>query len=343
MKHFTKISLIICGVLAGVGILFCIVAAASGFSRFKLRAMVEDGELSFGPLELAGFGDWDWGWDWDWDSDDDWYNDDNWGEDMYKDWLIDSDDLESKWTTDGHSYDAAKIRKLDVEYGFGTVILAESESGKLEVESNYRSIWGNYQRDIRCDLDGSTLKLRDKTDKKIFRMKHGIKDATLVIRLPKDTVLDKIDLEFGAADVKVETPLRAGEVELAMGAGSIQGENAEYLLDASKLTLEVGAGEMDLSGIRTKKLDAECGVGTLALKNVTMEECSLECGIGSLELSVNGRQEDFDYKIDCGIGKVALGSASYSGLGRSKTIDNDAGGRMDIDCGIGEVVVSFQK
>lgn len=337
MKRFTKICLIVCGVLAAIGLLCCVVAACMGFSRLKLRNMVEDGELSFGPWDFSGIGHWNW--DLSWDSDDDWYE----YEDQLKGWTIDSDELESKWTTDGHSYDPNEVRRLDVEYGFGTVILEESESGKLEIESNYRSVWGNYSRSIKCGLDGSTMKIRDKSDKKIFRMKRGISDATLVIRLPKDYTFEKINLEFGAAKVDINTRLLGDEVEVIMGAGSIQGDIDGALIEAREAALEVGAGEMTLSGIRARKLDMECGVGTMELADVTAGECSLECGIGNLGLEVTGRQEDFDYEIECGIGQVMLGDSSYTGLGTSKTIKNSAGQKMDIDCGIGQVVVSFQE
>lgn len=339
MKNFTKICLIIGGILGSVGLICCIAAACMGFSRLRLRNLVEDGTLSLGPERLTRFLDFDWDYDIDWDSDDSWYE--YGGEDMK--WTIDSDKLESKWTTDGHSYDPSEIKKIDIEYGFGTVRIEESDSGKIEIESNYRSVWGNYSRSIKCGLDGSTLKIRDKSDKKIFRMKHGINDASLVIRLPKGCSFDKADLEFGAADVKLRTPIQADKVEIIIGAGMLEGDFSDTLVEADELILDVGAGEMNISGLKARKLDAECGVGLLTMKDVSMEKCELECGIGKLQMNVDGRQEDFDYEIDCGIGNVVLGDSSYTGLGTSKNIDNNADRKMDIDCGIGQVVVSFQE
>lgn len=334
MKRFTKICLIICGVFAGVGLLFCIAAACMGVSRLQLREMVEDGELSFGPWSrLAGFWGWDWNWDWDWDEDTDW---------GMKEWTIDSDDLESGWQQDGHTYDPTEIRKLDIEYKFGTVQIEESASGKIEIESNYRNIWGSYSRDVKCSLDGDTLKLRDRVDRKILRMKHGVSDATLVIRLPREYRFSEIDMEFGGASVALNTLLQAEEVHLVIGAGELKGDFQKTLIDAKEIDLEVGAGEMALSGLRGEKLDAECGVGSLSLQDVTAEACSLECGIGKIGLALNGKEEDYDYEINCGIGSVSVGGHSYSGLGSSKQISNHTGRQMDIDCGIGEVVVSFQ-
>lgn len=345
MKRFTKICLIISGALVAVGLLFCIAAACMGFSRVQLRGMIEEGRLSIGPWGILRFfgGDWDLddALDWDWELDDlaDLEDDMDWG---MKEWTIDSDKLESGWKQDGHIYDPGEICELDVEYKFGTVLVETSESGSIEIESNYRNIWGSYSRDVRCSQEGNVLKIRDRVDKKILRMKHGISDATLIIRLPEDYRFTDIDMEFGGADVTVDTMLLADQVQLVIGAGRLEGKSVKRLIDAKEIELLVGAGEMEVSGLRTEELDAECGVGNLRISDVTAEDCTLECGIGHLKLTLNGKEEDYDYEIQCGIGTVNLGSSSYGGLGASKRINNDADRKMNIDCGIGEVVVSFQ-
>lgn len=346
MKRFTKICLIISGTLVGLGIICCIVAGCMGFSRVQLRGMIEDGRLSVGPWNIVRFFGGDWGWAWnnvfDWDLDElaDLEDDVDWG---MKEWTIDSDKLESGWKEDGHTFDPSEIRELDMEYKFGTVRVEESASGKIEIESSYRNIWGSYSRDVRCSQEGGVLKLRDRVDKKILRMKHGISDASLVIRLPKDYRFTKIDMEFGGAQVTLDTLLQAEKVQLVIGAGSMEGGTQRRLIEADDIELGVGAGEMDISGLWAESLDAECGVGNLTIGNVTARDLSLECGIGHLNLTVNGKEEDYDYEINCGIGNVALGSSSYGGLGSSKRINNHAERQMDIDCGIGEVVVSFQQ
>ncbi|MCI9151885.1 MAG: DUF4097 domain-containing protein [Lachnospiraceae bacterium] len=339
MKNFTKICLIICGILIGVGLLCFVTAACLGFSRGQLWGMVEDGRLSVGSWDIGRFIGWDW---------DDWYDDWNWeaDEDMdwgMKNWTIDSDKLEAGWKEDAYTFDPAEIRELDIEYKFGTVQIEKSESGKIEIESNYRNIWGNYDRDVKCSQEGPVLKIRDRVDKKILRMKHGISDAALIIRLPEDYRFTEMEMGFGGADVTLDTLLLADQVQLVIGAGRLEGNGAKRLIDAKEIELGVGAGEMEVSGLRTEKLTGECGVGNLRIGDVTAEDCSLECGIGHLSLTVNGKEEDYDYEIQCGIGNVQLGGSTYGGLGASKRIDHHADRKMDIDCGIGEVVVSFQQ
>jgi hypothetical protein len=61
-----------------------------------------------------------------------------------------------------------------------------------------------------------------------------------------------------------------------------------------------------------------------------------------MELQLAGAENDYNYEISCGVGQVKIGSTSYSGLGNSQEVDNGASRKMEIDCGIGEVVLSFQ-
>ncbi len=37
-------------------------------------------------------------------------------------------------------------------------------------------------------------------------------------------------------------------------------------------------------------------------------------------MDVNGAEEEYNYEIECGIGRVAVGDSEYSGLGNSKKL-----------------------
>ena len=53
-------------------------------------------------------------------------------------------------------------------------------------------------------------------------------------------------------------------------------------------------------------------------------------------------QDNFNYSIDCGIGEVILGGDSYSSLGVSREIDNDAEKKMELHCGVGQIHVEYR-
>ena len=53
-------------------------------------------------------------------------------------------------------------------------------------------------------------------------------------------------------------------------------------------------------------------------------------------------QEDYNYDLECGVGNLDVGSDSYSGLGREKSISNTGADRkVDLECGMGNVSVNF--
>ena len=98
MKKFTKIILIITGILAALGIIFCGIAAVMGAGWSTIHRKALAGELDFGNWHIGngvyyaydqGHGSWDHFWDDDYDDDDDW-DDEDWDND---DWDDEYDEL----------------------------------------------------------------------------------------------------------------------------------------------------------------------------------------------------------------------------------------------------------
>lgn len=300
MKRFTKVCLIVCGVLAGLGLLFGIIGLSMGFGVRQFLAMANAGAFNI-----------------------------SWSDDGVKFFSREDADREqdasagtdSDWSSDTKTFAAASVQKLDMELDFGTLYMELSQGGDIEVEMNYRSVWGNYSRKIDCMLEEDTLKIQDSVQKSVLKLfTCESKDATLVVRIPEGKVFEEVELDIGAADVVVKTGL-----------------------NSKKTDFTIGAGHMTLSGVETGELDLECGAGQMELRDVTARDISAECGLGQITMDVNGAEEEYNYEIECGIGRVAVGDSEYSGLGNSKKINNGANQSMSIDCGVGEVVVSFAK
>ncbi len=111
------------------------------------------------------------------------------------------------------------------------------------------------------------------------------------------------------------------EVDLEVGAG--KGDVAN--LKANQVDIELGAGEMNVTGLDTKKFDAKTGAGKLYAELV-------------------GKQTDYSYELECGIGQLKIGESSYSGLKTEQKISNQGAERfVDIECGVGEIIIKFQE
>lgn len=316
MKRFTKICLIICGVLLVLGLLFVIVGTTLGFGYQQFRSMVRNGDFAIGNNDISG-------------------------------WMIDSgyqedyEEGENDWVQNTEVWSADSIDGLDIQFDFGKLIIEPSENDNIELYANYRSIWGKYSRVIKWSMDGDTLEIKDSLDQMIAKLfSHGTKDATLTIRIPEGKTFDELTMDIGAADVELNGRMNAREMQIVLGAGNVQGTPInDTLVEADELDLEIGAGRMSLEGVIAKQMDVDCGTGEVELTDVTVQDTDIDCGVGRITIEVNGNQKEYDYQVDCGIGQVIVGDASYSGLGSSKQIHNNGDKYMDIDCGIGEIEI----
>lgn len=322
MKKFTKISLIVCAALAGLGVIFCLVGGILGFRTSELGQMARNGVFSLNPFVY------------EWD-----HQEESWEKEESG-----KESGQGDWTQNTVSWPSETVKELDVEFDFGTLVLQPAETDEFEVTAKYRNIWGDYSRRIDCKMDGDTLKIRDTAGKKIRKLfSCTAEDARLVIRIPEDTFFEKISMKIGAAQVQLDTMLAAADIHMELGAGSAAGNRRELMLKADKVQLEIGAGSMELEGIQADELDVECGTGELSLSGVTARDVDVECGIGQITMGATGQQEDYDYEIQCGIGQVVLGNDSYSGLGQTRKISNQSSRFMSIDCGIGEIDITFSE
>lgn len=198
---------------------------------------------------------------------------------------------------------------LDIEFGAGSLEIKYADVEHILIEQE-----NVIHFDV--DVDDETLQIEGGLDIGI----HDTSDATLTITIPQDMVFDSIDMEIGAS-VAVITDLNTDILSIEVGAGSatING------LHADTLSIAVGAGKADVNNLNVKKLDAEVGVGEL---NATLL----------------GSENDYNYKLECGIGSVQIGKNSYDGLGASQNVNHpDANRRIDIECGIGKVDIDFTE
>ncbi len=336
MKGFTRVCLIICLCLALLGAVFCVVGAGMGFGLYQFWQMAEEGRFNIG-----------------WGTGDFWFDEEavetvenvtHWfGGGRSKKVLANSDD---DWTQAQERWDADQIRKLDLEFDFGNLMIVPADGNEIEMEVRYRSEWEKYHRSISWKQEDETLMIEDKVDRKIFRLfHHGKDDAELILRIPRDKEFDELKLEIGVAEAEVslDACLSAVEMKLSIGAGELLGSAREGIpvLKAQELDLDLGAGSAALSGIEAGSLNAECGAGELDLTRVSAEDIDIDSGVGSVTLEMTGKKEYYNYSIECGIGEVQIGDNCYSGLGTEKWIDNGADWNMDISCGIGQVQVTF--
>lgn len=205
--------------------------------------------------------------------------------------------------------DIEKILNLEIDLTYDELIL-ETHSGndiKVDVEND----------------DAGNVKVRTDSDTLyITSTKKNTPHRTISVYYPENMKFAETEIEVAAGNIQMNSDFYAGSLEVYVGAGEFKNVAS---VTANDTSIEVGTGSVQLSGLDTKLLEGECGMGAL-----------------TLELA--GKESDYSYKLECGVGNIQLGAQSYSGLGREKTIQNPGASRQaNLECGMGEISVSFME
>ena len=168
-----------------------------------------------------------------------------------------------------------------------------------------------------------------------------------------------LNLKVGLADCEI-IPCEGEEWK-------VEGErlNSRFSCKLDDGELCVDCGRALLSFIRTKsntaklklyaprdqvleEIDIDAGVGTVAMSGDSLradirEKGKLEGGVGEVRLTLAGKEDDFNYKVEYGVGGAVIGGEKHSGLGGDYEVDNDAAKDIKVECGVGSVELLFEE
>ena len=310
MKKFTKGMLIAAGIFAAAGIGLTAAGGVMGASMSELTGVNSLKRI----LRMT-----------EWDDD---YVDNDDDHDDYDDIDDDDDDrvehdgmehsaemgqknmepaaVGNESATDGIVYQLKyQPTKLDIELKYDELILEEGDSFCVRVS----------------DDNGKNVTVKESSDTlKVRSTKKLSKTRKVCISYPEDVKLQELEIEMGAGTVYLNRDIETEKLSVEMGAGEFESKNPVTAMEAD---LEIGTGSMTFADLSARKTDGECG-------------------LGELDLTLTGTQEDYNYDLECGVGNLDVGSDSYSGLGREKTISNKGADRkLDLECGMGNISVDF--
>ena len=110
------------------------------------------------------------------------------------------------------------------------------------------------------------------------------------------------------------------------------------------IDLEIGASKASASGLAADELIIEVGAGSAEFTELDVQTLDAEVGVGELTVEAVGKESDYSYSLECGIGTVSIGDNTYSGVGTSHNIEQPSATRfIDIECGIGKVEIEFTE
>lgn len=314
MKKFSKVCLIICLVLVCVSIICITAGAAMGSSIKEVRQVAGIGGLDFwGFTPVKGFLGNFWDYDEEYDS----------GENAV---MVDG--------VVNETYNAEEIDELCIDLYYGDITIEDSGSENITI-----SIDAPKRHSYSCKASGGALTLAETTKK----WRHGINwnytKPEVVIGIPAGKKFDDVEISASAGKVTIDHKISGKEVSLEVDAGQM----TAAMVTAGELDLETGAGELILDDFTAGSLSIDCGVGNVDISGTAEDEVDATCGVGSIVLTLAGDPEDYNYDLSCGVGSIEINGSTYTSLGRSKEIDNDASGDISLDCGVGSIEVEIKE
>lgn len=139
-----------------------------------------------------------------------------------------------------------------------------------------------------------------------------------------------VEIPAGYQFHKVELKAEAAYIEAAV-------------CNADELDAGVQAGGLRLD--RFQAADAELSVeaGSLTARGSVVNYMDVETKAGTLNLTLEGREDEYNYYLENAVGNVVIGDSAYSGLSNDKKMNNGADKAVNIECAAGSVKVQFTQ
>ena len=336
MKKFTKVCLIIVGVLLGLGLLLAGISAAMGGGYGMLHQMAQSGELDYGNWHISEYGIF--------------YNSEDEAHDYEAAWEFGTEDMEVPNAPESPeapeisgvagedeivtSYAVEDIREMDIDIGAVQLFF------ETATDADYVTVTllNGKNRYYEVGMDGSTLDIEYDVE---HHWNTNSNDTCIIVEIPAGMSLDKMDLDIGAADVHFDmTDVICDKLLLDVGAANVIAEefNVTELIDVS-----VGAGNVEIYGGSYKDVKIDCGVGNFNMEGTVAGDLTADCGMGNVELNLTGEEDAYNYKLSCGLGSLVVNENTYSSIAGSHNVTNEgAVGTIDLDCGMGNIEVNIR-
>ncbi len=137
-------------------------------------------------------------------------------------------------------------------------------------------------------------------------------------------------LQFGAGDLQMDTVAVGGDLDADFGVGEVK---LNGLTCGSLMNLDFGIGNIECHTIQSRHIDLDMGIGDLLINGLTFDsDLEIDQGIGAVQLVLTGKEEDYGFRCDMGIGSMQINGKSVS--------DTDGDCMIIADGGIGSIFIT---
>lgn len=208
------------------------------------------------------------------------------------------------------------IRNLHIELGQTELHIIPGDSFVFTADGKIDSIavTGDTLHIKHTEKDSETFGLF-----KSYLFEKEIPPLKATLTIPYNVFFENITLEIGMGEFESKMPLKC-----------------------KRSTINVGLGSCSLEDFSvTDYFETECGMGSLFIQGNLKGNSKIQCGMGTVELITQGNPDDYNYKTQVGMGSVQIGDKTFEGLSNKERFSSAAKNYLDIDCGMGSIIISF--
>ncbi len=215
------------------------------------------------------------------------------------------------------------IGTLKLELAFTDLEIKTGDSFKVETNNSKMSFTEN----------NGNVKIKDENHNSFINNNYT---SNLIIYIPEDMIaLDEVSIDAGAGKIRIES-LKTQGLYLNLGAGETEIKNLNV---TNECDIEGGAGRISILSGAIKNLDFDMGVGEANLTANLTGKSDIDAGVGNLNITLLENKEDYQIKIDKGLGNVSLDGQRLEmnrvyGTGESY---------VEVNGGIGNIRVGFEN
>ena len=217
-------------------------------------------------------------------------------------------------------FENENVAFLDIDIAYSNLTIRKGES--LKVESS--------NKNIQCKQDKQKIEIKERKSNWF----NNTKKEELIIYVPENLQFDRVSINTGAGKVNIEI-LNTKVLKMNLGAGETSMKNINITENAK---IDTGAGKVNIKEAKINDLRCDLGIGATEISAKLLGNTRISTGVGSLKLDVFGKKEEYETKVNKGLGNVTIDEEKIS--------DNEVVGngenRIDIDGGVGEIKINFR-
>lgn len=257
------------------------------------------------------------------------------------------------------------VKSLDFHMYAGKLSIKEGKKFTLEVRNEGRNKIASEVKNGIWTL--KEVSSRDRTSGKenvisVFGIDIDLDNTVsrdlmeVYVTLPKGFKADKMSLEVGAGTINADS-LSAGTGNIRVGAGTCNidkltvKDSSSYQVDAGTLEIEEGminngtltceAGKIGVEDGTIHNTTISCMAGTISIDGSITGDSEVSTTVGTINLNLKGKEEDYNYTVDCNLGSLTINDTKYSGINKHITQKNSAKNNMALNCDVGTISVNI--